>query len=124
MLRPEVVAYGWIRGYEAKHDALIEDFGRFNGRTSVREWVSITHVLTAYAGIASGLATSLVRAGVGGTISMSGGFTHFAGGSVAIEMGGTAAGQFGRITINGPAHSTPLRAPAAVLPSTGDGDHF
>ena len=34
---------------------------------------------------------------------MSGGFTHFAGGSVAIEIGGTAAGQFGRITINGSA---------------------
>ena len=34
---------------------------------------------------------------------MSGGFTHFAGGSVAIEMGGSAAGQFGRITINGSA---------------------
>ena len=58
------------------------------------------------------------------TISMSGGFTNFAGGSVAIEMGGTAAGQFGRITINGAAHSTrsaslraaaPLRASALRL---------
>ena len=78
----------------------------------------------AYACIVSGVAISHVRAGMGETISMSGGFTHFAGGSVTIEMGGTAAGQFGRITINGPAHSTPLRAPAAVLPSTGDGDHF
>ncbi len=45
---------------------------------------------------------------------MSGGFTHFAGGSVAIEIGGTAAGQFGRITINGAAHSASLRAPAAL----------
>ena len=34
---------------------------------------------------------------------MTGGFTHFAGGSVAIEISGTAAGQFGRITINGAA---------------------
>ena len=34
---------------------------------------------------------------------MSSGFTNFAGGSVAIEIGGTAAGQFGRITINGAA---------------------
>ncbi len=34
---------------------------------------------------------------------MSGGFTNFAGGSVAIEIGGSAAGQFGRITINGAA---------------------
>ena len=48
---------------------------------------------------------------------LSSGFTHFAGGSVAIEMGGTAAGQFGRITINGSAHSTPLRV-AAALPGT------
>ena len=48
---------------------------------------------------------------------LSSGFTHFAGGSVAIEMGGTAAGQLGRITINGSAHSTPLRV-AAALPGT------
>ena len=52
------------------------------------------------------MAISLVRAGVGGTISMSGGFTNFAGGSVAIEIGGSAAGQFGRITINGSAALT------------------
>ena len=45
---------------------------------------------------------------------MAGGFTNFAGGSVAIEIGGTAAGQFGRITINGSTHSAPLRAPAAL----------
>ena len=37
-----------------------------------------------------------------------------AGGSVAIEIGGSAAGQFGRITINGAAHSASLRAPAAL----------
>ena len=42
------------------------------------------------------------------------GFTHFVGGSVAIEMGGTAAGQFGRITINGAAHSASLRAAVAL----------
>ena len=47
--------------------------------------------------------SGLVRAGVGGTILMSGGFTNFAGGSVAIEIGGNATGQFGRITINGSA---------------------
>ena len=33
---------------------------------------------------------------------------------MAIEIGGTAAGQFGRITINGAAHSASLRAPAAL----------
>ena len=33
---------------------------------------------------------------------------------MAIEIGGTAAGQFGRITIDGSAHSTPLRAAAAL----------
>ena len=45
---------------------------------------------------------------------MSSGFTNFAGGSVAIEIGGTAASQFGRITINGSAHSVSLRVPAAL----------
>ena len=33
---------------------------------------------------------------------------------MAIEIGGTAAGQFGRITINGAAHSASLRAAVAL----------
>ena len=53
---------------------------------------------------------------------MSGGFTHFAGGSVAIEIGGTTAGQFGRTTINGSAAlagTLNLSATDAIDPGLG-----
>jgi hypothetical protein len=47
--------------------------------------------------------SGLLHAGVGGTISVTGGFTNYAGGSVAIDIGGTAASLFGRISISGSA---------------------
>ena len=61
-------------------------------------------------------------------MKISGGFTHFAGGSVAIEIGGTAAGQFGRITINRSAHSTRSASLRAAAPlraaAVGNGKQF